>query len=673
MTLNDTNGVLWVMRRLPYLSAAATTTVATLLATALSAFAQGGVSSAGQGAPSISVSTGVPRQQSVLPEGTGAISGVVTDAITGAPIPDATVTISLDNARMTVARTTREVTDSRGRFLFTKLPANDDYHLVAAAPGYFDARHGQASLRDANAPIALGDGQWFSTANIALWKGGAVSGTVTDERGDPVVGVYVHVLLETVVSGTKQLASGPLTTTDDRGAYRIAGLGPGTYLVSVPSVAASAPAAGKAIISQNTPYAVFDADATARLALGKYPIPPPPHDGRQWAYPPVYAPSAVSPADATVITLNPGDSRSSVDITLVPTPAVRVAGRVDAPDDALSALTLRLVPAAYDGLGLGSETATALVGADGQFTFLNVPSGAYVIDTRPTSLEIVYNLNGPSPRLPLGPGINGFSSSINSIEGVAPGVQYGSLTAGPAAPFWARLPVTVGTTDVTGLALSLKHAVTISGRFNRETKDPTKTPAAFRAYGPRAEPANGSVATGLARSNQFPDDPNDLELAGVVPGIYVLRFFAPPGSLVKSIRSGGEDFTNRPIDLTDGRDLTNVQVTFTDDLPTVNGVVRVPDNTIKHVTVLTFPVEPDQWSNYGFTPVRIKTTSPNAQGQFHLTSLPEGDYYAVALPTSESDGWSDPAFLKRLTQFATRISLKWGQTTSVDLTAARIR
>jgi hypothetical protein len=248
------------------------------------------------------------------------------------------------------------------------------------------------------------------------------------------------------------------------------------------------------------------------------------------------------------------------------------------------------------------------------------------------------------------------------------------MTAGPGAPFWARVPVNVGATGVTGLVVPLKRGVTISGRFTREVKTPSNSPgAAPRFYGPRAEPANGNLATGMARSNQIPDDPNDLELEGVVPGAYVLRFGAPGGSLVKSIRINGEDFTYRPIDLTDGRDLTNVQVTFTDDVPTVNGAVRITDSTIKQVTVLTFPVEPDQWSNYGLTPVRIKSTSPNAQGQFHLTSLPEGEYYAIALPTAEADGWSDPALLKRLAQIATRISLKWGQTTAVDLTAMHIR
>src|SRR5262249_31657603 len=154
-------------------------------------------------------------------------------------------------------------------------------------------------------------------------------------------------------------------------------------------------------------------------------------------------------------------------------------------------------PASFDGLGQGSETATALVGADGTFTFLNVPSGAYMIDTRPSTLEYVYNLNGALPRLPRAPGLNSFSSAINTIDGAAPGVQYGSTTAGPGAPFWGRVPVTVGATDVGGLVIALKHGATISGRFTREIKDPSKAPAAnFRTYGPRAEPAAGNLATG---------------------------------------------------------------------------------------------------------------------------------------------------------------------------------
>src|SRR5262249_27848279 len=139
----------------------------------VSAFAQGGVSSGGPGTPRTAVTTGGPPAQTVLPEGTGAISGVITDAISGAPLPYATVTISVGNGRTSVARTSRELSDSRGRFLFTKLSASDDYHLVASAPGYFDARYGQTSLRDANTPITLGDGQWVSNANIGLWKGGA--------------------------------------------------------------------------------------------------------------------------------------------------------------------------------------------------------------------------------------------------------------------------------------------------------------------------------------------------------------------------------------------------------------------------------------------------------------------------------------------------------------------
>ena len=89
------------------------------------------------------------------------------------------------------------------------------------------------------------------------------------------------------------------------------------------------------------------------------------------------------------------------------------------------------------------ETATALVGADGRFAFLNVPSGAYTSSIRDPrrSSEYVYNISGPAPRLPIAPGLNSFSSSVNTIEGAAPGVQYGSSDEqDPARAFWAHLP-----------------------------------------------------------------------------------------------------------------------------------------------------------------------------------------------------------------------------------------
>ena len=66
---------------------------------------------------------------------------------------------------------------------------------------------------------------------IRLVRAGAITGHVLDDRGDPVVGVYVvAATADQIRRATNQLAR---SLTDDRGEYRIGGVAPGTYTVSV--------------------------------------------------------------------------------------------------------------------------------------------------------------------------------------------------------------------------------------------------------------------------------------------------------------------------------------------------------------------------------------------------------------------------------------------------------
>ena len=71
---------------------------------------------------------------------------------------------------------------------------------------------------------------------MVLWPPAAISGTVTDGHGDPVVGAYVRVLMKIGIGGRDRLAAGPPATTDDLGRYRIANLTRGAYVVALVSV-----------------------------------------------------------------------------------------------------------------------------------------------------------------------------------------------------------------------------------------------------------------------------------------------------------------------------------------------------------------------------------------------------------------------------------------------------
>src|SRR3989338_273129 len=59
----------------------------------------------------------------------GAISGVVTDGVTRQPVEGALVQLVTAGARGGPGARPRQRTDSRGRFIFQRLPANDMYGL----------------------------------------------------------------------------------------------------------------------------------------------------------------------------------------------------------------------------------------------------------------------------------------------------------------------------------------------------------------------------------------------------------------------------------------------------------------------------------------------------------------------------------------------------------------
>ena len=169
---------------------------------------------------------------------TGAVTGVVYDATTNQPLAGAIVTLSRLDFGQPVPRS---VTDSRGRFVFRHLEPSTQYYLGARRFGYEYTRYGwtgpnQTLLTRDILLIPVAKDQWVDGIRIPLWRAGSISGRVTDERGEALVGVAVRVFSFANISGHQQLVAGDIATTDDLGTYRIGGLLPGKYSVAVLSV-----------------------------------------------------------------------------------------------------------------------------------------------------------------------------------------------------------------------------------------------------------------------------------------------------------------------------------------------------------------------------------------------------------------------------------------------------
>ncbi|MFY9555286.1 MAG: carboxypeptidase-like regulatory domain-containing protein [Blastocatellia bacterium] len=152
----------------------------------------------------------------------GSITGRLLNEL-GQPIPGAGISVRKIGAS---ANTSRAIgTDEEGRFRAESLGPGS-YLVSAYVPGYVPV-------------IDSADRQYYRPGDMVvlrMTKGGAISGTVSNSAGEPIIGVRVSVVR--VRDGERRPLrraeqAGGSRVTDDRGVYRIYGLQSGTYLVVV--------------------------------------------------------------------------------------------------------------------------------------------------------------------------------------------------------------------------------------------------------------------------------------------------------------------------------------------------------------------------------------------------------------------------------------------------------
>jgi Carboxypeptidase regulatory-like domain len=123
------------------------------------------------------------------PGKTAALEGTVIDAMTRQPVRRARVALS--SSAMRVPKLI--VTDDEGHFAFTDLPAGA-YLVTTSKAGYLDSTLGQKRAGDGRPGtlLPLADDRRIEHLSLPLARAGLVTGTVTDEVGDPVRGTTVR-------------------------------------------------------------------------------------------------------------------------------------------------------------------------------------------------------------------------------------------------------------------------------------------------------------------------------------------------------------------------------------------------------------------------------------------------------------------------------------------------
>jgi protocatechuate 3,4-dioxygenase beta subunit len=286
------------------------------------------------------------------------VEGQVVNAVTGAPVRRATVSLRLSRGPSMAAGQAAPVpgantveSDDQGRFAFRNLSPGG-YQFNAQRQGFLDPNQGQI-VRPA-ATLMVGDNHQVTGVVFRLTPQSVISGKVLDVDGEPLAGVQVSALKWAYVNGRRQLTSagtGSTIATNDLGEYRIAGLTAGSYLVL-----ARAP----------------------RATMSYYNANPPLPAAPELAYTDTYYTAATDAAASLPVRTSIGAEARGIDIRLVKTKTVSILGKVIDPGaTANRPMMVSLVPRTGAGGYTQGSVGYAVTSASGAFRISGVPPGSY--------------------------------------------------------------------------------------------------------------------------------------------------------------------------------------------------------------------------------------------------------------------------------------------------------
>lgn len=253
-----------------------------------------------------------------------------------------------------------------------------------------------------------------------------------------------------------------------------------------------------------------------------------------------------------------------------------------------------------------------------------------IVDPRGAPIGVELSLTRRTPVKALGTTTvrPGHTDSRFTFGSLPPGlytVAARTRTASQGAMMWASADVSLSGGDPIQLTLTLQPAAIVGGRVTFEgtelapPADLANVSVRFIDVGPRQNFAGATV-----------DSAGALTAPGIVPGRFMVRAAVPgglpptgPAWTVRSVTVGGIDVTDRAFDISAGG-ASDLVVTFTSQISELSGTLTTAAGAEEtDYFVIAMPADRTYWQP---SSRRIVSTRPDGKGRYVLRGLPAGDY-----------------------------------------------
>ena len=408
-----------------------------------------------------------------------------------------------------------------------------------------------------------------------------ITGRVTDEAGAPVAGLDVEV-----------------SRIDARG-------------TSTRSIGNS---------SEGDPYRpVTDATGryTAYVAPGEYAV------AAIRGFVPVFHPSVEHLQSAALVTVDPGEVLTAIDVQLPPARLGRVSGRFQIPADPQA---VRMAPS----ISLRNARFEIRGRVDGdRFVVNDVPYGAYSLEVRSSRFR------------------------DRTVQG------------NPLLEWWARIPVRVDSTEVELGDVSPQPALVVSGvvaSLGAQTADDwSRAGVELRAL--------DDDLCGHIRSRHSVSTGGEFT-ATTMPGEFRLCAWPQNRSGRGEATLNGQDIVDLPF--TVAGNVRDVRVLLPVEPGRLRGIVHGRDGRpVREGWVVVFPSDRRYWAHAVAEGGRFAAARVSVAGAFEIDTLLPAEYLVAAVDDASMDGWPMESWLARAAKGATRATLGRSETRTLSPMSVR--